>query len=127
MPRIVSNTQKVAAQLSEISTVQVKTLVFVTSGALAGLALLCQTARLGANDPSGGVGLERSAIAAAVIGGTSLSGGKGSVVCTFLLACLSLLLLEEVWRRSGLRNPLTPRHRGHHHLCRGGGLCPQES
>jgi ribose transport system permease protein len=41
------------------------------------------TSRLGSSDPNAGVGLELSAIAAVVIGGTSLMGGRGSVVNTF--------------------------------------------
>lgn len=57
--------------------------VFALSGLLSALAGIFQTARLASVDPNAGTGLELSAIAAAVIGGTSLMGGRGSVVRTF--------------------------------------------
>jgi len=44
---------------------------------------LFYTSRLGSSDPNAGVGLELSAIAAVIIGGTSLLGGRGSVVNSF--------------------------------------------
>ncbi len=53
------------------------------SGLLAGLAAVMQVSRLASADPNAGTGFELNAIAAAVIGGTRLMGGKGSVVNTF--------------------------------------------
>ena len=53
-------------------------------GALAGIAGIVYTARLGAADPNAGIGFELQAIAAVVVGGTSLMGGRGSVVGSFL-------------------------------------------
>ena len=57
---------------------------FAVSGALTGLAGVFHAARLSASDPNAGIGFELSAIAAVVIGGTSLMGGRGSVVRSFL-------------------------------------------
>jgi ribose transport system permease protein len=52
-------------------------------GLLAGIAALFQISRLEAADPNAGSGLELQVIAAVVIGGTSLMGGRGSVISTF--------------------------------------------
>lgn len=73
-----------AARLSGISTVRWKALVFALAGLLAALGGVLQLGYLQTADPNAGIGLELSAIAAVVIGGTSLSGGRGSVVNTFL-------------------------------------------
>ena len=73
-----------AATLSGISTQPVKVAVFAIAGALAGLGAAFDSSRLGAVDPNAGIGLELSAIAAVVIGGTSLMGGRGSVTGSFL-------------------------------------------
>jgi ribose transport system permease protein len=69
-----------AATFSGINTRPVKIAVFAIAGALAGLASAFDVSKLGAVDPNAGNGLELSAIAAVVIGGTSLMGGRGSVV-----------------------------------------------
>ena len=58
--------------------------VFVLSGILCGMAGLAQTSRLSSADPNAAVGMELSAIAACVIGGTSLMGGRGSVISSFI-------------------------------------------
>ena len=73
-----------AARLSGIGIGNVKIVVFMLSGVLAGFAAITDCARLSAASPSIGVGYELQAIAAAVIGGTSLMGGRGSVVGSFL-------------------------------------------
>ncbi len=73
-----------AATLSGIRVRPVKIAVFAIAGALAGLGAAFDSSRLGAVDPNAGVGLELLAIAAVVIGGTSLMGGRGSVVGSFL-------------------------------------------
>jgi len=72
-----------SARLSGIGVRWVTLCVFCISGVLAALAGVVQTARLGAADPNGGIGMELQAIAAVVIGGTSLMGGRGSVVNSF--------------------------------------------
>jgi ribose transport system permease protein len=56
---------------------------FGICGLLAGVAGVFETSRLGSSDPNGGGRMELDAIAAAVIGGTSLSGGRGGVISTF--------------------------------------------
>lgn len=58
--------------------------VFVICGLLCGMAGLAQTSRMSTADPNAAVGLELSAIAACVIGGTSLMGGRGSVIGSFI-------------------------------------------
>lgn len=77
-------TNENAVRLAGITTDGRKILVFLITGLLTGLAAVFFTARLGSADPNAGVGLELSAIAAVVIGGTSLMGGRGSVVNSFL-------------------------------------------
>jgi ribose transport system permease protein len=71
-----------AARLAGIDPRRVRTLAFTLCGTLAGMAAVVQTGRLAAADPNAGVGLELEAIAAVVIGGTSLFGGAGSMVGT---------------------------------------------
>jgi ribose transport system permease protein len=72
-----------AAHLAGVRTHVCKVTVFAISGLLTGLAAVFYTSRLGSSDPNAGAGLELSAIAAVVIGGTSLMGGRGSVVNSF--------------------------------------------
>lgn len=73
-----------AARFSGIATLRIKLATFVLSGSLAAAGAVFQVARLSSADPNAGVGMELAAIAAVVIGGTSLSGGQGSVLRSFL-------------------------------------------
>ena len=73
-----------AAVYSGISTSPLRVAVFVIAGTLAGLASAFESSKMGAVDPNGGIGIELSAIAAVVVGGTSLMGGRGSVTGSFL-------------------------------------------
>jgi ribose transport system permease protein len=73
-----------AAHFSGIATRRIKLATFVVSGFLAAAGAVFQVARLSSADPNGGVGMELAAIAAVVIGGTSLIGGQGSVFRSFL-------------------------------------------
>jgi ribose transport system permease protein len=57
--------------------------VFVFCGLLVSLAGVIDTSRFQSANPNAGIGFELQAIAAAVIGGTSLMGGRGSVISTF--------------------------------------------
>lgn len=86
------------ARLSGINTTRMKWATFAVAGALSGLGAILYTARLSAADPNAGRGLELEAIAAAVIGGTSLSGGRGSVLRTvagvFIIAILGAGLAQ---------------------------------
>ncbi len=77
-----------AAAFSGIDTHRVRVLVYVVSGLLAGIAGVVLTGRLATADPQAGVGYELDAIAAVVLGGTSLFGGEGSVARTLLGALI---------------------------------------
>ena len=73
-----------AARVSGVPIEATKISVYVISGSLAALAALILVARLGAAEPTLGNLWELEAIAAAAIGGASLSGGKGSIVGTII-------------------------------------------
>jgi ribose transport system permease protein len=96
-----------AARLAGLEPGRVRTVAFTVSGILAGLAAILQVGRLSAADPNAGIGLELDAIAAVVIGGTRLTGGRGSVarsalgvlVMTVLGAGLAQLGVQEPTRR----------------------------
>jgi D-xylose transport system permease protein len=68
-----------AARLSGINLKRYITVAFCLMGALAGLASLLHTARVGSASPDAGTLMELDAIASCVIGGTSLMGGRGTV------------------------------------------------
>lgn len=69
-----------AARARGISPAKVKLISFMITSLLAGFAGLVQTSRIGSALPSAGQGWELDAIAASVIGGTSLFGGAGSII-----------------------------------------------
>ncbi|MBI1780253.1 MAG: ribose ABC transporter permease [Sphingobacteriales bacterium] len=77
-----------AAKLSGINIKKVKLIVYSLAGSLAALGGIIVTARLDSAQPNAGISYELDAIAAVVIGGTSLSGGKGSVRGTVLGAII---------------------------------------
>ncbi|MBP5277762.1 MAG: ribose ABC transporter permease [Prevotella sp.] len=77
-----------ASLISGIKVNKVKLIVYTLAGTLAGLAGLLVTARLDSAQPNAGVSYELDSIAAVVIGGTSLSGGKGSVIGTIIGALI---------------------------------------
>jgi ribose transport system permease protein len=77
-----------AARLAGINVGRVKTLVYVISGCSAALAGLLLMARFSSGSPQTGTGYELQAIAAVVVGGTSLMGGRGTIVGTFFGALL---------------------------------------
>lgn len=72
-----------AARLSGIPTGKVKVATYAISGLLAGIAAVLYVAQYRQGKPDAGAGLELDAIAAVVIGGTSLMGGRGSMAGTF--------------------------------------------
>jgi ribose transport system permease protein len=84
-----------AARLSGVNVTAVTITVFVLSGLLAGFAGPIDAAYSASADPLAGTSYELDAIAAAVIGGTSLAGGRGTIVGTFVGA-LILTLLDNV-------------------------------
>jgi inositol transport system permease protein len=77
-----------AARASGIHVGGIKLLAYTVCGAMAGLAGVVLAARITTGQPNAGVGYELDAIAAVVIGGTSLSGGVGGVSGTLLGALL---------------------------------------
>jgi ribose transport system permease protein len=77
-----------AAQLSGLNVARVKRTVYLISGTLAAVGGLIVTSRLNSATPIAGEGLELDSIAAVVIGGTSLSGGRGSIQGTVLGALI---------------------------------------
>ena len=77
-----------AARLAGIDTRTVKTLVYVVSGGCAAIGGLLLMARFGSGNPVNGTGAELQCIAAVVVGGTSLMGGRGTIVGTFFGALL---------------------------------------
>lgn len=97
-------TNREAVRLSGIDPAPVEVAVFALSGALAGLAGIFHVAYLESADPNAGLGLELSAIAAVVIGGTSLMGGRGSVVASFL-GVLIIAVLQAGLAQVGASEP----------------------
>lgn len=71
-----------AAKLSGIDVSSVKIKVYTIAGALAAIGGLLVTSRLDSAQPNAGISYELDSIAAVVIGGTSLSGGRGSILGT---------------------------------------------
>jgi len=85
-----------AARFSGINPKRIKLTVFILGGMLVGLAAVIDTSRFQSANPNAGSGFELQAIAAAVIGGTSLLGGRGSVIRT----CVGVLIIAVL--NSGL-------------------------
>ncbi len=80
-----------SAEVSRLSGINVKlnsTVLFAISGLCAGMAGVILASRMGAGEPTAAQGMELDAIAAVVVGGTSLFGGKGTLVGTLLGAFL---------------------------------------
>lgn len=77
-----------AVRLAGHSLMLYKVAAFTIAGALVGIASIIYMARLNIASPIIGIGFELNAIAAVIIGGTSLSGGRGTVVGTLLGACI---------------------------------------
>ena len=71
-----------------------KTSVYALSGLMAGTAMLIITSRLNTAEATAGIGMEMTAIAAVIMGGTLLSGGKGSMTGT-AIACLLLAVIKN--------------------------------
>jgi len=88
-----------ATRLSGVNVNKWKVIVYMTNGFFVGLAGIVVASRMNSAQPSVGSGYELDAIAAAVIGGTSLSGGEGSIVGTiigaFIISTLQIGL--SVW------------------------------
>ena len=81
-----------AARLTGIPTARVKTFAFVLTGFLAAMSGVLIAARANAVDPNGGMGAELRVIAAVIVGGASLSGGRGTILGSFL----GLMLMQII-------------------------------
>jgi galactofuranose transport system permease protein len=94
-----------SARLMGLKVARTKVLVYLISGTLAGVAGLILTAYSGAGYPRNGIGTELDAIAAVVIGGTLLSGGRGYVIGSMIgvfvygtiKTIISFLGAEQSW------------------------------
>lgn len=83
-----------AVRLSGVNTRAWKTAIYAVAGGICGIAGLLIAARLNSAQPALGLGYELDAIAAVVIGGTSLAGGRGSVLGTIIGALIMSVLLN---------------------------------
>jgi ribose transport system permease protein len=89
---IAIGTNEEAVRLSGIDPRRVKLAVFALCGLLAAVAAVMETSRMESADPNMRTGFELQVIAAVVIGGTSLMGGRGSVMRSFLGALIIAVL-----------------------------------
>lgn len=83
-----------AARLSGLNVPRTRLYAFAIAGFMAGVGAVLMAARLNSGSPNYGVGLELQAIAAAVIGGASLSGGRGDIVAT-LFGALTITIVQN--------------------------------
>lgn len=91
-----------AARLSGVPVSRVKALVYTLCGGLAALSGLLLSAKLGSGSPTVGMGDELSVIAAVVVGGTSLSGGRGGLLQTLMgLLIITVLTSGLNWINVG--------------------------
>jgi ribose transport system permease protein len=93
---IAIGTNEEAVRLSGIDPRPIKLAVFLITGFLVACAAVIDTSRFQSANPNAGSGFELQAIAAVVIGGTSLMGGRGSVVGT-LFGVLLIAVLTPAW------------------------------
>jgi ribose transport system permease protein len=90
-----------ASFLAGINTRSIIFWVYVLNGLLVGIAAIVLSSRLGAGVPNSGVQYELDVIAAVVVGGTSLTGGRGSVVAT-LFGAVFIGVLNNGLNLSGI-------------------------
>jgi len=91
------------ARLCGVPVAKTKLAIYTLAGSLVGLAGVVDLARLGKGDATAGLGLELQIIAAVVIGGGSLSGGRGSVIGT-LCGVLIIGVINQGSTALGLEN-----------------------
>lgn len=82
------------AILSGLNVNRIKVIVYTLAGTLSAVAGLIVTSRLDSAQPNAGTGYELDSIAAVVIGGTSLSGGRGTIIGT-VIGCLIIGVLNS--------------------------------
>ncbi len=100
-----------AARLSGIAVGRVKTLVYIISGATAGIGAILYCSQFASAPPIAGEGYELDAIAAVVVGGTSLFGGQGGVIGTFFGA-LIIGILSNILNLMGVSPFAQPLAKG---------------
>jgi ribose transport system permease protein len=83
-----------AARLSGIDVKLTELAAFLIAGLTAAIGAVLMTARLNSGSPNYGVGMELSAIAAAVIGGASLAGGRGHIVNT-VIGAMTIVIVQN--------------------------------
>jgi ribose transport system permease protein len=91
------------ARLCGVPVARVKVLVYVVAAALAGVAGVMQFSRLSVGDPTVALGLELAVIAAVIIGGGSLLGGRGTVAGT-ILGAMTIAIIAIGCSQQGLPN-----------------------
>jgi ribose/xylose/arabinose/galactoside ABC-type transport system permease subunit len=95
------------AYLSGISPVKIKMIVYIVCGCTAAFAGVCMASKFGTGQPAAGAGYELTAIASVVMGGTSLSGGRGGIGRTVIGVLtigiinngLNLLQVSSYWQQ----------------------------
>ena len=105
-------TNEEAVRLSGHAPRFYKMAAFTISGLTAGVAAMVYLLRLNVGSPIAGIGYELNAIAAVIIGGTSFSGGKGSIIGTLVGACIIQVLTDRaaIVRRRRQRQADRDRH-----------------
>jgi ribose transport system permease protein len=99
-----------AARVAGLPVARYRIAVYVITGVLCALAAVFLAGRIRSVDPTSGLGLELDAIAATVIGGTSLFGGRGSIIGTLfgviIMVCirngLNLLGIDPYWQGTAI-------------------------
>jgi ribose transport system permease protein len=91
------------ARLCGVAIPRTKIAVYTLSGLLTGMAGLLQFSKLSVGDPTVGVGAELDVIAAVIIGGGSLTGGRGSVAGTMMGAAI-MTIIQIGCSQKGLAN-----------------------
>lgn len=102
---IAIGTNQEAVRMSGINAKPYLISVFVISGVLCGVAGLMTTSLMSTANPNEGVGFELAAIAACVVGGTSLMGGRGSVIASFL-GVLIIAVLQTGLAQLSVADPM---------------------
>jgi ribose transport system permease protein len=90
-----------AARYTGVPMVRVEILVYTICALLAGVAGMIHASQLYSAEPSSGIGFELNAIAAAVVGGTSFTGGKGTMVGT-LIGAILIGILDKGLNQAGV-------------------------
>lgn len=99
-----------AARATGVNVRRLRILLYTLSGLMAGLAGLVFTARVNTGDPTAGLTYELLAVTAAIIGGTNLFGGRGSILGTMVGALimgvvqngLNLLAVQSYWQQMAI-------------------------